>query len=160
MLLHLLEQSHKFDPDRASLPTFISRVVDSHVAMILRGQRCKKRAAGIMALSLQPMLISAARRPEKQRSCLKNGELYHLSKATHTEMDTREFQEAVEALPADLQEIVNRLTEAPATKVARDLGISRRQMSYAINSIRRHLSIAGFSKKYDFGGHRNKKRHM
>ncbi|MBE3123871.1 MAG: hypothetical protein IMZ65_03630, partial [Planctomycetes bacterium] len=43
LAIHVLKQAHYFDPDRGSVRTFIARVVDSAVAMMLRDRRRLKR---------------------------------------------------------------------------------------------------------------------
>jgi len=46
LIVHLLCQAQHFDPDRGSLNTFISRVVDSAVAMLVRDRERVKRNPG------------------------------------------------------------------------------------------------------------------
>jgi len=50
--LAVVNQAGNFDPARASLNTFIDRVVNTAVAMILRDRQRQKRSNGFQAMSL------------------------------------------------------------------------------------------------------------
>jgi len=48
-----------------------------------------------------------------------------------------------QSLPPDLQDLCRRLIDIPAASVAREMGISRRQLRKAIERIRLNFEAAG-----------------
>jgi len=51
--LAVLQQAERFHPARASLETFLDRVVSRAAAMLLRSRKRHKRAGGVQPLSLE-----------------------------------------------------------------------------------------------------------
>jgi RNA polymerase sigma factor (sigma-70 family) len=153
LVLHLLNQAQHFDPDRASLNTFIARVVNSAVAMLVRERgRIKRRPAGdVKVQSLedtveQPdgppaplwMLISItdlARRTGVER--LSDAEMYELVEGVAS---------AIASLPQELQDICRSLMERNRTETERELELSRRKFDAAMDRIRQHFAKAGLAK--------------
>jgi RNA polymerase sigma factor (sigma-70 family) len=150
LAVHVLRQAHHFDPSRACVKTFIARVVDSAVAMLLRDRRRLKRAAGFRSRSLEEALFhsekgagSLADLLDEADGCRRaGGNATSGQERAELESDT---QRVLAELPPHLQKIAARLVSATEAAIARDLGISRRQVRNAVETIRAHFQKAGLS---------------
>jgi len=141
----LLAQAHRFDPKRASVNTFVDRVIMSKIAMMLRDRRRLKRAAGFTAQSLERTYATLDREVASLRDMLQPSDLERRTGADDTGRHAETLAAVVEAyrsLPLELQEVAYRLMERNATSVARELGASRRQVRSAIERIRIHFEAA------------------
>ena len=136
--LHLLNQAHHYDPARGSINTFVARVVDSCVAMILRDARRLKRGAGIRTTSLDEAALRAGGTPTDEQQ---------------EEQVAHKVRSVLDKLPPELQDIARRLMGAndaatdsagvSVSAIARDLGVSRRQVHNAIQKLRSYFEDAG-----------------
>lgn len=150
LLLHLLAQIQQFDPSRGSLNTFISRVVDSAVAMLVREHGRNKRvpATGVIQ-SLEMMVdqlggaktpvgatISQADFERRVGSTSMSGiELFELAE---------DITRLIDALPPGLQAVCRVRMDRNRKEAERDLGLSRRNYDAAIELIRQHFVQGGF----------------
>ncbi len=130
LILRLLERSHRYDASRASVNTFVARVVNSCVVTILRERGRQKRAAGYFAQSLDAPAGDG-------------GTLHDLlaGAADHDLADA--LAEAIAALPADLRALCAELPDRKLVDVARDLGVSRQHLYRSIARIRAHFQEHG-----------------
>lgn len=151
LYLHLLNQIRQFDPFRGSLNTFIARVVDSGVAMLLRERRRNKRApvSGVVVQSLEVMIdqadgvtsplgatVSQADAERRNgREPISEADLFALVEDVRRLMD---------ALPPQAQAVCRSLMERNRTETESDLALSRRAMSAAMKQIRQHFARGGF----------------
>lgn len=153
LVVQVLKQAHRFDPARGSVNTFIDRVVGSAVAMVLRDRKRLKRAAGFTAVSLDNTFVG--RRRSRLRVPLSQVvQERHLPRCRGAQV--RDDQEqvdlaadlawAMEGLTARQREIARRLADTPEAAVARDMGLSRRQVRNAVEAIQRRLEEAGLGK--------------
>lgn len=143
---HLLAQAHHFDMKRGSANTFADRVIRSAIAMMLRDRRRQKRAAGFVSQSLEQTSVPQDR-DARLRDVL---EAADLARRTGADDDAERLSEtlgavveAFQSLPEELQDVARLLMQGSAVAVARDLGISRRQVRNAIERIRRHFEAEG-----------------
>jgi RNA polymerase sigma-70 factor, ECF subfamily len=149
LVLNLLGQARRYDPDRASMSTFIARVVDSGVAMLLRKRKRQKRAPGLSAQSLE-LLVGASTGKTQLLGATLSGEDRdrRLGRRSLSDLaiyvDAEAFDFAMRGLPSQLLEIVSRVMESSPAAAARDLGISRRQVAAALVAVRQHFERAGF----------------
>ncbi len=147
LTVRLLERAHLFDPNRASVRTFAERVIRSAVAMLLRDRRRQNRAAGFVAQSLEGTRARSDEDVDSLRDMLTEGDLRRRLGTVASNQNRAELiaavVEVVRSLPAADQEICQRLIEGTVTSVARDLGVSRRQVRNTIKRIRRHFEAAG-----------------
>ncbi len=143
---HLLTQAHHFDPARGSANTFAERVIKSAIAMMLRGRRRQKRAAGLAAQSLERTFVQLDLGLQSLRDSLSAADHQRRTGNDGGDEDRGELvaavTEAFRNLPPDLREICRRLSDGTASSVARDLGISRHQLRLAINRVRQHFEDA------------------
>ena len=164
LALHVLKQARRYDARRASVNTFIDRVVNSAVAMILRERSRLKRGAGIRVLSVDEALF----RDEEGRRSLgdlldeRDGRRRRGADAP-SERERADLAADTEAAIADMpslhQEIARRLVDATETAIARELGISRRQVRNAVDAIRQRFDEVGLSEEFTFRGHLPSQRH-
>ena len=147
--LWLWQRSHHYCPSRGALTTFIDRAVRSAVATILRDRSRLKRRAGLSARSIDEP-VGADVGASVMRDLLTGADAARWT-GTHVPDDTPErreeaelVQRALATLPAHLAPICSRLMVGmkPAA-VARELGISRRQVRKAIEHVRRHFEARG-----------------
>lgn len=143
---YLLGQAHLFDPNRASADTFADRVVNSAVAMILRGRRRQKRAAGFKALSLDSTALRKANKSVALRDVLAPSDLNRRTgmDSGDTPPTDLDVMEAWQSLPPNLQDVCKLLMEMREAAVAKAMGISRRQVRNCIERIRVHFESQGF----------------
>ncbi|UCC31266.1 MAG: sigma-70 family RNA polymerase sigma factor [Phycisphaerales bacterium] len=144
---HLLAQAHHFDPNRGTANTFAAQVIRTAVAMLLRDRRRQKRAADFAAISLERTHARPDEEVVSLREVLTEWDLRRRIGTAASEHDRAELiaavVEAVRSLPASDQEICQRLIGGTMTSVARDLGVSRRQVRKAVERIRRHFEASG-----------------
>jgi RNA polymerase sigma factor (sigma-70 family) len=150
LAVHVLKQAHHFDPSRACVNTFIARVVDSAVAMLLRDRGRLKRAAGFRSRSLEEALFHSERGPGSLAALLDEDDGRRRIGVDATPGQERaelrsDTQQVLAELPPHLQEIAARLVNATEAAIARDLGISRRQVRGAVEAIRAHFRKAGLT---------------
>ncbi|MEZ6100255.1 MAG: hypothetical protein R3E01_14900 [Pirellulaceae bacterium] len=143
----VVKQAGNFDPQRSSLDTFIDRVVNTQVAMILRERRRKKRAEGFQASSLDESKPGADC-SEPQSAKLTDEDLARrLGIVRVGATERRETAEAVEAalneLPEDLRDVCRRVMEGSILSAARDGQTSRRQVRNALAQARPFFERAG-----------------
>ncbi|MGC9455231.1 MAG: hypothetical protein ACP5HU_10255 [Phycisphaerae bacterium] len=143
----VLRKAHLYDPARSCPKTFITRVVETAAAMLVRQRGRIKRAAGNKAVSLEGTLLDV-----NGHTCM--GELMgeadrqrRLQRQPQTDEELAglrsDVAEALDELPDDLQPIAALLVEHTEAGIARLLGISRRQVRNAVELIREHFEQAG-----------------
>ncbi|MCX5683835.1 MAG: hypothetical protein NT049_09140 [Planctomycetota bacterium] len=140
LVAHVLGAAHLFDPGRASVNTFIARVVDSTVAMILRNRGRKKRVADRPMWSLDR--DQAGRRghePVLLREIVEEADLRRrqgMDATVPEETQALDAADLLARLAPELREIVVKVAETNEAAAARDLGISRRQVRKALAAVR------------------------
>ena len=151
LALHLIKQSHLYDPSRASWRTFATRVVETAAAMFLRDRRRQKRAAGYFTESLDQAVGDREGGPSPLRDSLSEADLGRRTGTLPADesVEQRERTDAVRralaSLPPDLQAFCVLLADGTEAGIARELGISRRQVRNALERIRRRFETAGLA---------------
>jgi len=123
-------------------------VVETAAAMLVRDRRRIKRAAGYWALSLERTHISGAQRPIWLSQIVSESDLRRRCGGTvHDDQQDAGLSADVAGAMAGLtprqREIAKRLVEATEAAVAREMGISRRQVRNAVLAIREHFRQVG-----------------
>jgi DNA-directed RNA polymerase specialized sigma24 family protein len=145
---HVLAKARLYDPARASVHTFISRIVDSAVAMILRTRRRLKRAAGFRAESLEGTVIEGNREETSLGETLEEGSPRQ-GAGSWEEADPGHHDDQVDVagvlatFPPDLREVALRLADGTEASIAQEMGISRRRVRKTISDIRKRFERAG-----------------
>jgi len=153
LVVFLLEQVQHFDPSRASLNTFIARVIDSAVAMLLRDQgRAKRNPAGDAELqSLAEMVPQPDGPPEPLARLISQLDLERrtggasLSDAQLFEL-VADVASVIPTLPPELQEICRSFLTRNCSETEAELGLSRRKRQAAMEAIREHFVNSGLTK--------------
>jgi RNA polymerase sigma-70 factor (ECF subfamily) len=154
LALYLFTKARSFEPERASINTFISCVVNTGAAIIIRK---RSRLCRNPDREVQSLAESADCDGREQRSLSETIGPDDLSRRTgcwpedpHVAIQRREsIQHALRLLPADVREICIRLMDGNVLSVARDLGISRRRVRQAIEVAKPYFEEAGLSKTFE-----------
>jgi hypothetical protein len=153
LVVYLLEQAQHFDPSRASLNTFIARVIDSAVAMLLRGQgRAKRNPNGEAEVqSLAEKVPQPDGPPEPLARLISQVDLERRTGGASLS-DARLFElvadvaSVIPTLPPELQEICRSLLTRNCSETEAELGLSRRKRQAAMEAIREHFVNSGLTK--------------
>jgi DNA-directed RNA polymerase specialized sigma24 family protein len=143
----VVNQADKFDPSRASVDTFIDRVVNSAVVMLARERQREKRAEGYLAISIDSTFTSSASK-EPIAAQISPDDLYRRTRVVPADpVAVRERKEAVDAalegMPSELRDTCGRLMKGSIASASREEGISRRQIRKALAAARRFLERSG-----------------
>jgi RNA polymerase sigma factor (sigma-70 family) len=135
LAMDLLKALPKFDPSKASLPTFISRVVNRRCLGLLRDARHPKRRGGT---SLDAAMGDEVAQDQRHRM---TGHLPtdEVEKAEVAEV----LQQAVGKLPDRLHKIAVLLMSHTQAEAARALGVSETTIHRARKQIREHFEEDG-----------------
>lgn len=147
--LSLLSLADRFDPDRASLNTFVDRIVSMAVRMILRDRRRLKRAPGLLAQSLEHSTVISGGESVPLRSGVSPTDLSRRTGGSPEERSARQedaeaLRFAMDAMPRRLRNVCRRMMAGNVSSVARDLKTSRRQIHNAMTEARPYFERAGF----------------
>ncbi|MCZ2341672.1 MAG: sigma-70 family RNA polymerase sigma factor [Bacteroidales bacterium] len=145
--LMVCERAGAFDPSKASLNTFIDRIVNNSVADLVRSrERLKRGVCG-------PVVTLDGDGTDKSwskplGSGISPAHLYRrIGIAPRADTEVREIVEAVrtvlKSLPSDLREICERLIEGTVHSVAGEMNVSRRAVRNACRAIQAILEKAG-----------------
>jgi RNA polymerase sigma-70 factor (ECF subfamily) len=145
----LASQAEHFDPTKSSFSTFAARVIDTAVTMILRDRSRKKRAAGFRAQSLDspglgsPTTETLSARVSAADVARRTGVVARDEISIHE--DAEAVRHALALMPGDVREVCRLLMGGgTVSSVARNLGVSRRQVRKSLASARPFLERAGF----------------
>ena len=151
LYLHLLSQAQQFDPTRGSINTFIARVVDSAVAMLVRERRRNKRAPalGVVVQSVEVMVDQPDGPPAPLGATLSQADAERRTggdSMSNTEMFelVEDVAHLIDALPPELQAVCRARMDRNRSETERDLGHSRRSLDTAMELIRQHFVQGGF----------------
>lgn len=147
LALHLLKQANLFDSNRSSINTFISQVVNSGAAMIVRKQQRIKRngGEGVEIKSLDSTMIQFDGQPTPLGASISNTDNYRrlgrfpLSEAEQSDW-THDVANAITDLTSELQSVCHSLSQRNYQQTRSELGMSRRAFEAAMPQIREHFS--------------------
>lgn len=151
LFLHLLNQAKQFDPGRGSINTFIARVIDSAVAMLVRERRREKRTpeTGVVVQSLEVMIDQADGPPAPLGSTLSQADAERRVggdsvSGIHLFELADDVAHLIDALPPELQAVCRARMNRNRSETESDLGLSRRNYDAALELIREHFAQGGF----------------
>lgn len=150
LFVHLLNQIQQFDPSRGSLNTFIARVVDSAVAMLVRERGRNKRAPATGVIqSLEVMVDQTDGPPAPLGATLSEDDANRRTSVdAKSHIDLFELADdithLIDALPPELQAVCRARMDRNRKETERDLDLSRRNYDAAIEQIREHFAQGGF----------------
>jgi RNA polymerase sigma-70 factor (ECF subfamily) len=160
-VIDLLLRRPRFNPALAKLETFITRVVDHHVATLVQRQkaRCRdyRRRAGSLderrdddggtSSDVPPVLASGSYRGESLATARRDEELADLR------VDLRR---ALDDLPRDLRALCDRLQASSVSEMSRETGVPRGTVYEGVAKLRARFERAELA-KYIQGSDRNQK---
>jgi len=148
LVLDLLERLPKFDPERATLPTFVARVI-AHRVSALVGARCTAHRDGrLNVLSLQDEIDDGEGAGVERWTEIAEGDDRRRSETEGRDADVDlrlDLAAALAALPPGLRALCVRLSRRSITEVARGHGVPRTTLYERITEIRVRLASAGLS---------------
>lgn len=148
----IMERAHLFDPARGTPTTFIAAVVGTAVPMMCRDHRRLKRAGGLRTTSLDACVVQMDGEEEVEVSpadqLSEPDRLRHRCAGHCPDQERRDMAAAVvaatERMPSQVRDVCCRfMAGGTESSVARDLGISRRQVRHAMGLARDELRRAG-----------------
>ncbi len=147
--VYLLSQAERFDPSRASINTFIARIIDTGVAMLVRQQQRRSRLPDAEAQSLDMPVDGRTRTAKTVADTLSVADVDRrtgrVSKTVFEAIEDNDaWQQAWRMLSPDQRAICGHVANGNPTRAARALGLSRRQLSGSLDAIRARLEEAGF----------------
>ncbi|MFO0082352.1 MAG: sigma factor [Phycisphaerales bacterium] len=149
LTLILAKRLGQFDPERAQLRTFVSRVLDSAAITLLRARQREKRSGDNGMASIERLRESQTTDPVTGSAAVGEADAARrLGREVRSPIDefhlNDSIREIVAALPPDLADLCRALQEDSAVSTARGLGISRRQLRNRIAELRVRFAAAGF----------------
>ncbi|HNO80532.1 MAG TPA: sigma-70 family RNA polymerase sigma factor [Phycisphaerae bacterium] len=145
----LLSRAHQFDPSRGSPNTFADRVIRSGIATMVRDRLRQKRAPEFDNVSLEKTYSASDEETPSMRNNLteadlrrRHGDACHSKRAESIDA----VWEILQSLPAEDQEICRLRMEGSDASVARELGISRRQVRQHLDRLRKRFEAGGFDR--------------
>ncbi|MCG3178610.1 MAG: hypothetical protein BIFFINMI_00938 [Phycisphaerae bacterium] len=146
LVLRVLQRAHTFNPDRGSVNTFITRVVETAVAKMCRDYGRIKRGARLEMQSLEGSRIPGEDGVDVAlgESLLESDQGRRRGEAPVPELDRlqaeMDFTEALGSLSPQASQVARLLKVGTSMRaIASQLGISRRQVRWAIAEIRERL---------------------
>lgn len=153
LVLHLLSQAQHFDPKRGALNTFIARVVNSGVAMLVRDRtRIKRRPDDdVEVQSLEDKVEQPHGPPAPLWMVISLEDLERrIGSKSLTDAEVFELADQIASvmasLPEELRDICESLQHRNRSETECELGLSRRKFNQAMTRIREHFSKSGLGK--------------
>jgi len=147
LITHVLKQADNYDPARSKPHTFVTRVVETAVAMLVRDRGRIKRAAGFRAVSLDSAAVSETGHETTMAALVSDEDLRRRCGGQVDDQERTDLSidiaQAMAGLTPQQRDIATRRVSATEVDVARQLGISRRQVHNAVLAIREHFEKAG-----------------
>jgi len=148
LMAALIRKFHQYDPARASLYTWASRVLDTEALMLVRNRHRLKRAQGFRTHSLETGSVRVRGRNVPLRELVTDADRRHADGTFRRESAppaelAAAIGHAVSGLPPKLLKLAKLLMAGTPASAAAALGISRRQLYADMADIRRRFSGAG-----------------
>ncbi len=150
LALDLLRRLPRFDPERASLNTFVARVVDHAVATIIGRQKASSRGYRVSKISLDDH-VRDDQGNESPFSEVLDAAAY-LRQTARGDFLTLEDQDrgialadATRSLPCDLRKLCYLLANYSISEISQETGIPRSTLYGRIAEIRARFARAGLT---------------
>ena len=152
LTLRILTQLKHFDPARSSINTFIARVANSAVAMLIRDSGRKKRngGGGTQIESLEKMVDQPDGTASPMRATISDcdsNRRHQCRPLTDMEITQLRLDVAgvINHLPPELRRICVQLMEGNQSQSRQNSQLSRRKYQAAMNLIREQFTRSGYS---------------
>jgi RNA polymerase sigma factor (sigma-70 family) len=145
--LAVVAQADRFDPDRASLDTYLDRIVSTAAAMVLRDRDRQKRGNGHRTVSLDATTADSGRKTSLAETIADGAQIRRLGRERRDDAADREQREAVEsglaAMPPEVSDVCRRVMGGSISSAADELGTTRRQVRNVLAEARPFVEDAG-----------------
>ena len=149
LALDLLQRLSRFDPSRASLNTFVSRVVDHAVATIVERQTAAGRDARLTTLFSDCVMYGERGKPASFEDGITTTDYLRMTGRVDSESPRNvslraALERASESLSTPLQGLVHLLAEGfSISEISRRAGIPRSTVYDRVREIRAHFDRIG-----------------
>ncbi len=126
LLVDLTNRIHKYNSNKATLKTFVSRIVDHKIANIVRHRKQQKRDYRRNECSIDDRVSD-----EEGEAVLRGQTLSHDGRRPHIQGNANQqdlsidLSDAIESLSAESRELFDLLLTCSISEAARELGIRR-----------------------------------
>lgn len=146
--LALLRAAPQFDPAKASLDTFLDRVVNTSVAMMLRARKRFKYGHAVMTQSLDRERAPHSDLQESLSAVIAPDDLARRTGAVcRDDASLRERAEAIDhaltRMPSAMRQVCEGLMSGSVASVARRMGVSRQKIRRLASAAQPYLEQAG-----------------
>lgn len=130
MMLDLLRRIGRYDPDKAGLNTFVSRIVDRKISNLIRHQRQEKRDYRLQVLPLDAQVEDQDGQPRGLDEIVSQDAYdsevgrHDLPEAARSDLKI-DISQALDELPAELLDLARRLQTRTVAEIARELAVPR-----------------------------------
>ena len=148
LALHVAQKAHLFDPKRGYAESFITVVVDTAAAIMCRSRSRLKRGAGLQPQSLEGSALLNEGEETSLLDLLVEDDLHrhHGGRGSADPCERVDLADALEHLPPLLRRVAQLfMNDGCEASIARDMGMSRRQVRKAIDELRGHFRQSDLS---------------
>lgn len=130
LMLDLLRRIGKYDPDRAALSTFVSRIVDRKISNLIRHRRQEKRDYRRQVCPLDAQVEDQDGESRGLDEIVSQDAYddevgrHDLPEAVRSDLKL-DISQALDELPAELLDLAHRLQTKTMAEIARELGVPR-----------------------------------
>ena len=141
MRLYLIKKAHLFDPVRGNIEAFVTKALNTWVAIQLRYRNSEKRRESYKTVSLERTAvecdgdITTLGKVLLEEDGRRMTQVYGISDAEHFEL-REAVDQAVQKLGPNDRALLIQVAQQGITRTAKSLGISWRQVNNAMNRIR------------------------
>ena len=143
LMCDVLRRLRRFDPSRGAIGTFIARIVERHIAIILRDRRAPIRDYRRNGCSLNDDLTGEDGETVERADAIDA----QVNRPGRSEEDRSQLildvHQVVDGLPEDLRTLCVRLKAQTVTEISLQTGTPRTTLYDAIRRIRGHFEAAG-----------------
>ena len=146
LALHVVQKAHLFDPKRGHVVAFITVVVDTAAAIMCRSRGQLKRGAGLRVQSLEGSALLNEGDETSLLDLLVENDLHrhHGGQGSDDPRRQIDLADALDRLSPLLRQVAQLfMKDGCEASIARDLGMSRRQIRKAIDELRGHFRQSG-----------------
>lgn len=147
LMLHVHRRLPNFDHTRASLPTFVDRVVRNHAATLIEVAKAEKRGSETETVWLNEPVVIDTQHELSERSELIGDE--HCQWRTPVLLRDEQIMlrhdliRVLQSLPPPVRDVFHWLAHSSISEAARSLGVSRASLYDRLLPARTRCAVAG-----------------
>jgi RNA polymerase sigma factor (sigma-70 family) len=142
--VHLIEQSSKYNPNKAVVATFAARVTEHKIVSLIRHRKALRRGGRKRVLSLDADVSDKHGKKVARGSLITADDGLrrlgvHKPSAVEAIDSAQNTERFLSQLPSELRDLVERTLASSITDVARDLGVSRTTIYARLSELRKFI---------------------